>query len=143
MMFKSKLLKMPFLVASLAAVMVALPMAAPAGPSPDQADEGNPATDSMLMAQSSEQQAAEFSEEQLETFVEARQRVIEISQKWQDRLNNADTQEELTSAQQAAQEEMVDAVRDQGLSVDDYNLIADAAQQDPELMDRLNEMISQ
>lgn len=142
MMFKPKLRKMPFLLTSLTAVMVALPMAASAGPGPAQGG-GSPTTDSMLVAQSSEQQAAEFSEEQLETFVEARQRVIEISKKWQDRLNNADSQEELTSAQQAAQEEMVDAVKDQGLSVDDYNLIADAAQQDPELMDRLNEMISQ
>lgn len=141
-MLKAKLLKMPFLLTPLAAVMVALPMAAPAGSSPDQGG-GSLAANSMLVAQSSEQQAAEFSEEQLETFVEARQRVIEISKKWQDRLNNADSQEELTSAQQAAQEEMVEAVQDQGISVDDYNLIADAAQQDPELMDRLNEMISQ
>lgn len=138
-MFIPKLSIRPLLLTTLAFMIGAAGGAATAG------QDGNGAfkADSLQLAQSSEQQSTEFSEAQLETFVDAREQVIQISRKWQDRLNNAESQDELAEAQNAAQEEMVNAVRDQGLSVEDYNLIAEAAQQDPELMDQLNEMMAQ
>lgn len=138
-MLTQKLSLRPLLLTSLAFMIGAAGGAATAG------QDGNSAfkTDSQQLAQSSQQQSTEFSEQQLETFIDAREQVIQISRKWQDRLNNAESQDELAEAQNAAQEEMVNAVRDQGLSVEDYNLIAEAAQQDPELMDQLNEMMTQ
>lgn len=138
-MFISKLTIRPLLLTAIAFMIGAAGGVATAGQGGHNASKA----DSQRLAQSSQEQSIEFSEEQLETFVEARAEVIEISRKWQDRLNNVESQDELTEAQNAAQEEMVEAVQDQGLSVEDYNLIADAAQRDPELMDQLNDMMSQ
>ncbi len=97
---------------------------------------------SQHLAQST-QQSVDVSDEKLESFVEAREEVVKISRQWEDRLNNADSQEELNSLQQQAQEEMVAAVRDRGLSVNEYNMIVDASQTDPDLRERVNEMVTQ
>lgn len=105
------------------------------------AQSGEDAT-SRQLAQST-QQNVDVSEEKLESFVEAREEVVKISRQWEDRLNNADSQEKLNSLQQQAQEEMVAAVRDNGLSVNEYNMIVDASQTDPELRERVNEMVTQ
>lgn len=91
----------------------------------------------------STQQSADLSDEKIEAFVDARESVVEISRQWEDRLNNADTQEEINSLQQQAQEEMVAAVRDEGLTVEEYNMIVDAMQTDPDLQERVNEMMIQ
>lgn len=91
----------------------------------------------------STQQSADLSDEKIEAFVDARESVVEISRQWEDRLNNADTQEEINSLQQQAQEEMVAAVRDEGLTVQEYNMIVDAMQTDPDLQERVNEMMIQ
>lgn len=97
---------------------------------------------SQHMAQST-QQNVDVSDKKLESFVEAREEVAQISRQWEDRLNNADSQEKLNSLQQQAQEEMVAAVRDKGLSVDEYNMIVDVSQTDPDLRKRVNEMVTQ
>lgn len=102
------------------------------------ADDGT----SQHLAQST-QQNVDVSDEKLESFVEAREEVVKISRQWEDRLNNTDSQEELNSLQQQAQEEMVAAVRDKGLSVNEYNTIVDASQTDPDLRERVNEMMTQ
>lgn len=97
--------------------------------------EGHGSGGSWLVAQ-----ASQFSESELETFVDARERVLEISGQWEDRLNNAGSQDELNNLQQAMQDEMVQAVRDEGLSVNDYNSIVSAAQSDENLQRRIDEL---
>lgn len=88
-------------------------------------------------------QANQITDKQLETFVEARARVQEIATQWEERLNNAESQEKVNNLQQAAQEEMVQAVKEEGLSVNDYNMIVSEAQADPELRQRINELAAQ
>lgn len=88
-------------------------------------------------------QSTQFSDKQIESFAEARQSVMEISSEWQERLNNAESQEKLNSLQAQVQEEMVQAVRDEGLSVNDYNMMVDAVQTNPELQNRVRELMMQ
>lgn len=95
------------------------------------------------MAQSTQQENIEFSDQKLEAFVEARESVVEISGEWEERINNAESQDELNSLRDAAQQEMVQAVQEEGLSVNEYNLIVDATQTNPDLRQRVNEMITQ
>ena len=88
-------------------------------------------------------QAAEFDQEQIESFASAARRVHEIRSKWQSRLQepgNADKVEEL---QAQARDEMMSAVEEKGLTVDTYNAIATAAQQNPELAERISKLIEQ
>lgn len=100
-------------------------------------DEGRDSGGSWLVAQ-----ATEFSESELETFVNAREKVVDISSDWEDRLNNAESQDELNDMQQAMQEEMVQAVQDEGLSVNEYNTIVSEAQSDEDLQRRIDELMA-
>lgn len=139
-MFESKLSRNALLLPGLALVMGFGASAAVAS----QAGESEAARDSgQLVAQSTDQQNVEFGDEKIAAFVDARESVVEISQQWEERLNNAESQEKLNSLQQEAQQEMVEAVREEGLTVNEYNMIVDATQTDPELRERVNEMMTQ
>lgn len=136
---KPTMLKRPLLLSSLVLAIGSGPVAA----STAQDNQNEAASGTLQLAQSTQQQSVEFTDEKIEAFVEAREQVVEISKKWEDRLSNAESQEELRSLQQESQEEMVDAVRDEGISVNEYNLIVDATQTDEELRKRVNEMMTQ
>lgn len=88
-----------------------------------------------------QQQAPDInvSDEQIENFVTAQERVAEIGKKWSPRMEKAESSEEANKARESAQKEMVIAVKNSGLSVQEYNQIARAAQADPELRQRIEE----
>lgn len=139
-MFESKLSRNTLLLPGLSLVIGFGASAAVAG----QAGNSEATRSSgQLVAQSTEQQNVEFGDEKLAAFVDARESVVEVSQQWEERLNNAESQEKLNSLQQEAQQEMVEAVREEGLTVNEYNTIVDATQTDPELKERLTEMMTQ
>lgn len=138
-MFTPKLSRIALLLPSLIVMMGIGPMAASAAQNEDGAVE----RETLHVAQSTDQQSTDFSDEKIESFVQARESVVEISREWEERLNNTESQEELNSLQQQAQQEMVEAVRDEGISVNEYNMIVDATQTDPALRERVNEMMTQ
>ena len=87
-----------------------------------------------------QQQAApdiDVSDDQVSAFAEAQTRVAEIGQKWTPRMQEAESKEAVQKARQSAQQEMVIAVENAGLSVQEYNKIARAAQADEELRGRI------
>lgn len=139
-MFESKPLRNALLFPGLSLVIAFGASAAVAG---QAGDGGATGSSGQLVAQSTEQQNVEFGDEKLAAFVDARESVVEISQQWEERLNNTESQEKLNSLQQEAQQEMVAAVREEGLTVNEYNTIVDATQTDPELKERLTEMMTQ
>lgn len=126
-------LRNTLLMPGLAAVL-ALSGAAAVADTNDEADPGEP----RHLAQSQQ-----FSDEDVKAFVAARDSVIEISQEWEERIQNAESQEEMNSLQQASQEEMVKAIRSEGLNVNDYNMMVDAARSNPDLQQRINEFVTQ
>lgn len=88
-------------------------------------------------------QSEQFSDDDVKAFVAARESVIEISREWEERIQNAENQEEMNSLQQASQEEMVRAIEAEGLTVNDYNVMVDAARSNPDLQQRINELIAE
>lgn len=78
-----------------------------------------------------EQQSAQFSDNQISTFAEAVVGVTEVTDEYSDRFQSAETAEESTALQQEARAQMVDAIEDAGLSVQEYNDIATAARNNP------------
>lgn len=89
-----------------------------------------------------QQQAApdiDVSDDQVAAFAEAQTRVAEIGQKWTPRMQEAESKEAVQKARQSAQQEMVIAVENAGLSVQEYNKIARAAQADEDLRGRIQE----
>jgi hypothetical protein len=75
----------------------------------------------------------------VEKFVVAFADVRELQQEFSLKLQNAESPEEAQSLQQEAQQEMVGAVKEAGLEVEDYNRVVSAMEQDPQLR---NEILS-
>lgn len=85
-------------------------------------------------------QAKDFDKAELEAFVEAQAEVSDISQDYQTKMQNADNPEAQASMRQEANQEMVQAVNDAGLDPSTYNSIAQAAQSDPQLAQKIEGM---
>ncbi|KFZ31004.1 hypothetical protein IDSA_08005 [Pseudidiomarina salinarum] len=103
-----------------------------AAPAPQQA-----AQNQQMAAQ---QQNIEITDSMLEKFLAAMNAVQKISSKYAEEFQNAQDAEQAQSIQQQAQEEMIGAVNDSGLSPQEYNAIVQRVQQDEELRTRLEAM---
>ena len=96
-----------------------------------------------LSVQAQDVKAPEFDQGQIKSFASAAREVHQIRSKWQSRLQepgNADKVQELQSQDSA---EMRSAVEEKGLTVETYNAIATAAQQNPELAERIAKLMDQ
>jgi hypothetical protein len=88
--------------------------------------------------QEQQQQMPSFSDAELQTFAEAAKEVQQINQEYQPQMQQAQTPEEQQSIRDEATEKMVEAIEQKGLSVEQYNQIASAAQSDPETAEKIN-----
>lgn len=84
--------------------------------------------------------AQDFDDGQLEQFADASQEIAAVSQEYTQRLQEAENEEAQQEVRMEANEKMVEIVEDSGLDVDTFNAIGQAIQQDPELMQRVQEM---
>jgi hypothetical protein len=94
-----------------------------------------PATPSM--------QQTEFSQSELESFATATLKVRDIRSKWQSQMQSADNADKAKELQSQANVEMVNAVEANGLTVETYNAIATAARSNPELANRITQLLEQ
>ena len=112
-----------------AAALLAFALAAPL-PALAQMEDGQPPLS-----------AEHLSETQLEAFVAAANRVGEITDQLQMQAQGVEDEAELVQLQEQANQQMLAAVEDEGLTVEEYNTIFQVAQVDPELNARLVEMM--
>ncbi|UJJ31034.1 DUF4168 domain-containing protein [Halopseudomonas maritima] len=84
--------------------------------------------------------SAPVTDEELEKFVAAEQKVNEIRQKLTEELGNAGDQQEAQQMQLDAQEEMVEAIKDEEMDIPRYNEIASRMQTDMELRQRAQQI---
>lgn len=89
---------------------------------------------------SAQQAPAEVGEPELRKFATAQDKVEKIGDKYNARMGEADGQEEMMEMQRSANIEMTEAVKNSGLSVQQYNQIARAVANDPELKDKMESM---
>ena len=103
---------------------------------------------SMLLAQDEQQQqqpaqqAIQPDDEQLESFVVATVRIINIQQQAQQQMAAVEPEEQEQVRTQALQE-IVAAVENEGLSVDEYNGIVQQVENDPELGQTVQQRIQE
>lgn len=107
---------------------------APQGGAPQGGAQGAPAPQ--------QQEHVDVSDEQVSSFVEAYMAVQSVNQEYTQRLQAVEDPQEATEMQQEAQGEMESAVTDSGLSVDEYQQIANQAGQDEELRGKIEEELS-
>ena len=79
----------------------------------------------------------EVSADEIIVFAKAQHQVDRIREEFNERLPNAQNSEEQQRIVQEANDKMVNAIQDQGLTVERYNTILTAAQSDPELQNRI------
>lgn len=89
---------------------------------------------------SDQQQDASVDSDTLDTFVDAFVAVQEIRDEFASRLEGVEDESKAQELQEEAQEEMISAVQDQGMSVEEYNEVAMSLQNDPEMLQRVQEM---
>jgi len=100
----------------------------------------------MQMAQDEQQQPAQEAiqpdEQQLESFVVATVRIINIQQQAQQQMEAAEPEQQ-EQVRAAALQEIVAAVENEGLSVDEYNGIVQQVESDPELGQTVQQRIQE
>lgn len=122
------------------AVIAAL-IAAPVAPvlaqtAPETAPQAAP------MQAAPEAPAADFSEAQLTSFIDAAMQVQDVQEDYAARIDGTAEPEGKQALVQEAQQEMASAVEEtEGMDVQTYNQISAAAQADPELNERLLAML--
>jgi len=85
--------------------------------------------------------AEDLSDAQLESFAAAAVEVSEITEQLQMQAQGVEDEAELMELQEQANTQMVAAVEEEGLTIEEYNMIFQVAQVDPELNERLVEMM--
>jgi predicted secreted protein len=85
-----------------------------------------------------QQQAAPVDEAKLDRFVEALSEVHAIRNEASIELEATTNTEDAQAVQQRAQQQMIEAVEEAGLSIEEYNRIATLMGSDPELQQRVS-----
>lgn len=142
---------------------VALPLALAAGSLPGQAARAAPGElqrgDLLRMAQApaaqaptaqaptaqtpSEGEVGGFSQAQLESYANAVLKVQEIDEAWSPRIAQAPSKAEAETLTAQATDEMIGGIEAEGLSVEEYNAITQAAQRDNQLYERIMTLLAQ
>lgn len=86
-------------------------------------------------------QAASVSDAQLQQFVESAQKVAVLSDEYSQRLQAAPDNAAQQQIVQEANDRMASAVQESGLTVDEFNGISQALEQDPQLHARAQQML--
>lgn len=104
---------------------------------------------SMAIAQVPQQQpdagptyGADVSQDEVDSFVDAYMSVQEINQDYTQRLQDVEDSEEATQLQQEAQGKMQDAISESGLSIAEYQQIANQAGQDDQLRSQIEDALT-
>jgi hypothetical protein len=85
----------------------------------------------------------DFSQAKLQSYAAAVMKVQEIDRSWQPRIQQAQDQQEAEAMTTEATTQMIGEIESQGLSVEEYNAITQAAQQDRELYDRIVALLAE
>lgn len=90
-----------------------------------------------------QQQQMNFDQATLQQFASAATQLSQIHNEFAEKLEGVQDQEKAMDMQRQANEQMVQAVENEGISVEKYNAIANQMNQDPELRQQVQQMIDQ
>ena len=87
------------------------------------------------------QARADFSDQQLESFVVAALAMDEVIREWNPRIQAAENEEQAAQLREEANAALMETIsKADGITIDEYQEIGQAAQNDPELAARINEI---
>jgi Domain of unknown function (DUF4168) len=91
----------------------------------------------LALAPHAQAQQQDFSNEQLKSFAAAAEAVTTIGMEYGNRVQKVQSQQEELELREEAQSKMVNAVQNEGLSVETYSAIGHEAQRNPKLRERI------
>jgi Domain of unknown function (DUF4168) len=87
------------------------------------------------------QAQTEFSDQQLESFVVAALAVDELIREWNPRIQAAENEEQATQLREEANAALLETISEtDGITIEKYQEIGQAAQSDPQLAAKINEI---
>lgn len=143
MMFKLTLAKTTHTTASttrriLPAALMALALGTAGGAVAQQQQGGQGQSGGYTPPQ--QQQGGEVTDEKLGQFMVAMASVQDVQEEYAGQIQSTSDGEKAQELRQEAQNKMISAVEDSGLSVPQYNMIAERMRTDPELAERAEGM---
>ena len=87
------------------------------------------------------QQQQNVSTEQLQNFIQAESAARNIQQQFQQQAANASSEEEMANLQRQANEQMVQAIEETGMSIGQYSQVLTAIQSSPQLQEKYKKMV--
>lgn len=85
----------------------------------------------------------EVSEAEIEAFVDAYVALNEVREEYNRQLTEAEDQDTARELQLEANEAMVDAIEETGMSPEEYQQVATAVNADPEVRDRVSQLLDE
>lgn len=123
-----------FMLSTAAAALIASPAIAADMSGSDSGAKAETQMQGQSQGQQMQGQAsANFSDDKLKSFAEAVTGIQQVARDYAPRLRDAENPQQVAELEQEAQDAMMQTVKDEGLSVEEYNQIAVAAQTDPQL----------
>ena len=87
--------------------------------------------------QQQQQQKTDFSDEKLDQFAKAYDQVQNIQQTYTDKMKQINNKEKAKELQDKYRQKMIKVIRNQGLTVSEYNQIFKAMSNNPEIKDKV------
>ena len=103
------------------------------------AGAGSAAMAQEAAAAQEQQETTPVSDKEVKKFVKAEKKIGAIIDEWTPKVQSAESDEQADQLKQQAQTQMIAAIEKEGLSVQRYNEIAQQAQFDPQLAERLRQ----
>lgn len=117
----------------LKALSAVMALAVGLGGAPMVAQAQDAATGTQQQGAPTNLSATNISDAKIEAYAAAETQVQSISENVRTSMHQAETPDQRNQMQQQAQQQMVKVILEEGLSVPEYNMIARAAAQDPDL----------
>jgi hypothetical protein len=94
----------------------------------------------LALAPHTQAQQQDFSNEQLKSFAAAAEAVDTIAMKYGNQAQNVQSRQEALQLREEAQSEMINAVQNEGLSVETYSAIGHEVLRNPKLRQRIRQL---
>lgn len=99
------------------------------------------AQNNQMQPQGQQQEQMNVTNAQLQEFAEAQVTLQRVQQKFQNEAKNVETEAELETIQNQANQQMVAAIQETELSVQEYTQIAQAIQASPDVQERYKAIV--
>ena len=137
---KAKTMRKTMTIRKVLTPLIALCFLAAAPPLFAQDSGGQSGEGQQYQQKATQPKPADFNKKELKQFANAQDEVDQIRKEYSEELSQVEEQEEARQLQEKYSKQMVQSIKKEGLTVQKYNTISRAAQSNPELNQKIDQM---